>query len=90
MRFEEEYEDVLQNIESGIVNVYHANDALTDYEVTTAVEALIRDYTAEARGRPPTTRALTSLAKEVHESVKAMCEWRLGRIPLQTEEGETI
>jgi hypothetical protein len=87
--FEERYEDVLQNIEFGIVQVYRLRPELTDWEVLTAVEALIRVYQAEARGRQLASPSLQSLAQEVYDSVKPMCQWRLGReTPFLDEEGE--
>ncbi len=35
-RFEEQYEDVLQNIEFTIVRIYREKPVLTDYEVQSA------------------------------------------------------
>ncbi len=78
-KFEEKYLDVLQNIESGIVRIYRQRPELTDWDTMDAVEALIRHYTAEARNRPPPTIHLSELTQLVFDSVKAMCEWRLGR-----------
>ena len=40
MAVEEEYEDVLQNIESGIIQIYKENPDLIDAEVTTATRSL--------------------------------------------------
>lgn len=39
--FEEEYLDVLQNIEFAIVNVYRREQALTDYDVSKIMSVLI-------------------------------------------------
>jgi hypothetical protein len=89
-RFEERYEDILQNIEFGIVQVYHSHPEMTDWEVLTAVEALIRAYNAEAKGRQATPASLVPLAQEVYESVKMMCEWRLGRETPFRDEGEPV
>jgi hypothetical protein len=89
-RFEERYEDILQNIEFGIVQVYHSHPEMTDWEVLTAVEALIRAYNAEAKGRQATPPSLVPLAQEVHGSVKMMCEWRLGRETPFRDEGEPV
>ena len=82
--FEEKYLDVLQNIEAGIVSVYREHPEMTDYEAQKAVEALIREYQAETTGRPVTAAAMNPLAQETYDSVKAMCDWRLGRIQLET------
>jgi hypothetical protein len=77
--FEERYEDVLQNIEFGIVQVYHDHPEMTDWEALSAIETLLRTYRAQAKGRQARLPSLNPLAQEVYESVEAMCEWRLGR-----------
>jgi hypothetical protein len=77
--FEEKYLDVLQNIEFGIVSVYRKHPEMVDWDALKAIETLIREYQAEQTGRPLPAIVLKPLSQEVHESVKAMCEWRLGR-----------
>jgi hypothetical protein len=77
--FEERYEDVLQNIEFGIIQAYHNHPEMTDWEALTAIEALLRMYRAEAKGRQARTPSLDPLAEEVYDLVETMCEWRLGR-----------
>jgi len=91
-KFEERYEDVLQNIEAGIMLVYRDHPKMTDWEVRAAVEALVRRYQAEAKGRRQATLpSLDSLAQEVYDSVETMCEWRLGReMPFSDKEGEPM
>ena len=66
--FEDQYLDVLQNLEFGIVRVYQETPDLTDYEVQSALDALLKAYKGEARGhqpRPPRN----PLAIQVYESV---------------------
>jgi hypothetical protein len=77
--FEDKYLDVLQNIEFGIVRVYRERPELTDWDALDAIEALIRGYIAEARGRSQPNIRLSDLSQLVFDSVEAMCEWRLGR-----------
>jgi hypothetical protein len=91
-KFEERYEDVLQNIEAGIMLVYHDHPRMADWEVMAAVEALIRRYQSEAKGRRQATPpSLDSLAQEVYDSVETMCEWRLGREkPFSDKEGKPM
>jgi hypothetical protein len=86
--FEERYEDVLQNIEFGIVRVYHDHPEMTDWEALSAIEALLRTYQTEAKGRQAASLSLNPLAEEVYDLVETMCEWRLGREKLYDKEGE--
>lgn len=79
MSVEEQYEDVLQNIEFGIIRVYREHSEMTDWQALDAVQALIRLYQAQAQGRPEPQTTLQPLAQEVFDSAQAMCEWRLGR-----------
>jgi hypothetical protein len=88
--FEEKYLDVLHNIEAGIVSVYRNHPEMTDYEAQKAVEALIREYQAETTGRPATAAAMNPVAQETYHSVKAMCEWRLGRVQMEVKEKESF
>jgi len=89
--FEERYQDVLQNIEVGIVRVYQDHPEMTDWEALAAIEALLRTYRAEARGRQAAPPSLDPLADEVYDFVESMCEWRLGReMPFSNKKGEPV
>lgn len=89
--FEKRYEDVLQNIEFGIVQVYRNHPEMTDWEALTAIEALLRTYRAEAKGRQAPPPSLDPLAEEVYDLVETMCEWRLGReTPFMHKDGEPV
>jgi hypothetical protein len=90
MKFEEQYEDVLQNIEAGIVQVYHRQATLSDWDVEMALEALIQFFNAEARGKPIELRQLPGIQEEVVRAAKAMCELRLGRGQLLDEHDQPI
>jgi hypothetical protein len=78
MRIEEEYEDLLQNIEAAIIGVFREQPGLT------------RHYVAEETQRYPPYTNLSERAQMVLEAAKSMCEWRLGRNHLETKEGEKI
>lgn len=88
--FEDQYLDVLQNIEFAIVRVYHQDPELLDFDVERALNALISAYTAEQRGRTPPPPRLNERSQEVFDSVKAMAELRLGRDALVAEMGEEL
>ena len=87
--FEEKYMDVLQNIEFGILSVYREHPEMVDWDALKAIETLIREYQAELKDHPLPVVAMQPFAREAHDSVRAMCEWRLGRNPAQVEEGQS-
>lgn len=84
-KVEEEFMDVLQNIEFALVTVYNDDEEMTDFEAETAINSLIRLYTAEQRKRDAPALDLSGPAEVAFERVKAMCDWRLGREKLQSE-----
>ena len=51
MNIEDEYLDVLQNLELAIMRVYRSDGSLLDLDVRDAVVALIRHYRAEVEHR---------------------------------------
>ena len=79
MGIEEQYLDVLQNIEFAIVGVYREHTDMTDYEVMRALEAVIDAYKAETLGRDPRESSLSEMEVALYEGVRGMCQWRLGR-----------
>jgi hypothetical protein len=78
MQFEEQYEDVLQNIEFGIVSVYREHPQMVDHTAMRALEALIDHYATQKIGRAPKRVALDALETATFDRMKAMCDWRLG------------
>lgn len=88
--FEEQYQDVLQNIEFAIVNVARANPELIDYDVERAVDHLSRHYSAEVRNRTVTLPQLNEDRQQIFDSIQAMCELRLGRAEMTSEGGEAL
>ena len=89
-RIEEEYQDVLHNIESALVSVYREDEEMTDWEALKAVKGLIRAYTAEQRNRSQPNLKLTPAAEEAYEQVKFICDWRLGRAHFEDESGAPV
>lgn len=82
---EEAYSAILYDIESAIVAVYESNPDLGDRDVLTAIESLQRGYEKEKRRRPGLTPAPSGRAGIIHEQCRRICEWRLGRHPLNRD-----
>lgn len=86
MKVEEEYTDILQNLEFIIVTAYRDHSELTDSQVSRTLDALSDVYIAEGIHRPPRNFNLSELEQELHSRLNAMCEWRLGRAPMPIED----
>jgi hypothetical protein len=76
---EEENLDILQNLESAVVNIWRRHREMSDYTAARAYEAVFELYRAEARGHQPKPCSLTGLDLEVFDALKIICEYRLGR-----------
>ena len=77
---EEAFLDVLHDIERAIIVIYRNDRALLDSQVLSAIESLLRCYSAEARGREVALPALSGLTQKVTADVKEVCDWQMGRI----------
>jgi len=79
MKAEEEYLDILQNIEFAIIQEQRLNSNLIDMDVRDAVNALLQVYGAEERQHRPPEIELAGKPEKLFRAVKTVCEWRLGR-----------
>ena len=82
MDITEEYEDVLQNLESPIISIFRQHPSLEDWEVKRALEAAIEHYRAEYANRAPKDKHLSDIEQKIAHSLITVCEWRLGRIEM--------
>ncbi len=80
MAVQEEYLDVLQNIEFAIVSTSHDHPEMVDAHVIWALEAVIGSYRAERAGRTPEEFSASSVEADLYRAIRNMCEWRLGRL----------
>ncbi len=87
--FEDDYLNILQNIEASIVRVFNANPGLGDLQVDSAIESLIRTYQGEGVKRGPVIPRSDS-AHAVYTAIKKVSDWRLGRISFENDEGQSI
>jgi hypothetical protein len=81
MRVEDEFTDVLQNIEFAIVSVFRQDKSVLDMNVLDAVNALTRGYEAEEEGRNPPKAPLSDRSQKIFDAAREACEYRLGRHP---------
>ena len=88
--FEEQYLDVLHNIEFAIVQTHREHPDLLDLDVESALNALIRAYKAEADNHPISSPRLSELEQEAYEAAKAMCELHLGRTRLTNKDNQSV
>jgi hypothetical protein len=89
--FEQQYEDVLQNIEFAIVSTYRERpEEISDWSVEAALDALIRAYGAEHTGRTRPSARLSEAEQAIYDRVRLTCEWRLGREQLLTEQAPAL
>jgi hypothetical protein len=86
MTVEEEYLDVLQNIEFAIVSTYRDHPEMRDGDVIYALEAVIDAYRAEMASRPAEEFSASAVEAALCRAIRNMCEWRLGRLPLEDPE----
>lgn len=82
MPIQDEFPDVMQNIEFAIVAVFERNPDLADRDVLAAVEVLMNVYSREGTKRERPTTGPPGMAKVVYQECRRVCEWRLGRRPL--------
>lgn len=87
MKVEDEYLDVLQNIEFGIIAAFRADPSLLDLDAKDAVAALIRHYRAEHEQHSPPDVRLGDKAQRVFDSVLPICEWGVGALPYRRNWG---
>jgi hypothetical protein len=86
----ERYYDVLQNIEYAILSAYERETTLLDLDVIDALDGLVRRYGAEEQSRTPPRLRLSPQASRIYAAAEQMCEWRLGRAPLNPGEDEAV
>ena len=90
MNVEEEYLDVLQNIEAVIVTIYRGHPEMTDYDVDKTLAALIQTYRNEAAAKSLIIKPAGDLSILVYEQVAAICNWRLGRSSMLDKKGKSL
>ena len=81
-KFEEQDNDTLRSMELALVRVYREDESVMDWQVETAVNNLIRIFTAEQRKRKPPTLKMPPETQQAFTNLQIACEGWLGRGPL--------
>ncbi len=77
-KFEDQYMDVLQNIEFALAETYRKYEEMTDYDAEKVITTLMKTYQSgdhEREDPPPLLR--TEWQKRAYTFVKDMCDMRL-------------
>lgn len=91
MKVEEEFLDVLQNIESMIIKVYRERDkSFSDHSVSRAFEAAIDEMVAIKIKREPRDFNLNEAEEDILKGILSICHFRLGRVKLTDENNEVV
>ena len=81
MEFSDDKLYILQSLEFSVLTIARANPAMSDHVALRAYEAAFQFYRSEARGHVAKPPQMTGLDATTYDSVRAMCEFRLGRGP---------
>ena len=80
--FEDQYMDVLQNIEWALLSLVKDHPELSDHDMLRIIEQALTYYKSQQRGNPAIAQSkLTDIRQDIFERILSMCEWRLGRLP---------
>lgn len=78
-KFEDQYFDQLRAIEQAINAQFQQNPDLVDFQVDKALEALVREYTAEVNVKRAPKLRLKPDEIKLYDQVKTVCNLHLGR-----------
>jgi hypothetical protein len=80
--FEDQYLDVLQNIEWGLLSLVKDHPELSDYDMLHIIKQALTYYKSQQRGDLAISQIkLTDIYQEIFERVLSICDWRLGKLP---------
>lgn len=77
MAFEDDYLDVLQNLEYMIVDTYRENSDLLDFDVLIVLDAIMNFYISGIRGVEPRNFNLSGKQSELYRAVKEVSDYRI-------------
>jgi hypothetical protein len=82
MSVEEEFVDVLQNIEAEVLRIWRKHPSMADYAVTRVYEEAVAYYSAVAQAQAPKPTRLTGLDLQLFQAVQGAADRRLAGLTL--------
>ena len=89
MGVEQEFEDVLFEIEAAIIDIFGENEKLLDKQVQMAIDTLYSYYDRQKRGKKAFVARPPGLAGEVYDGIHTVCEKWMGRSIAGSETAES-
>ena len=90
MRIEEEFENVMMNIEMQVVGITTKNPKMTDWDVEKVYNALLRKYKAVSQGRGVKEVSFDSPVMDLYLQTEGICDWFVGDANFQDEDGTDV
>ena len=90
MRVEEEFENVMMNIEMQVVDIARQNPKMTDWDVEKVYNALLKKYRAILKGRDVKEVSLGAPSDDLYFQVESVCDWLTGDAGFQNKDGDDV
>ncbi len=90
MRVDEEFRNVLMNIEIQVIDIANDNPEIADYQVEKVYSALLSKYKALNRGKEAKEVNFKEPTDTLYTQVGAICSFFVGDIKPKDEDGEPI
>ena len=90
MRVDQEFRNVLLNIEVQVIDIAHDNPEIADYQVEKVYSALLSKYKALARGKEAKDINFKNPTDLLYDQVNGVCGFFVGDIEPENEDGEVI
>ncbi len=90
MRVDEEFRNVLMNIEIQVIDIANDNPEIADYQVEKVYSALLSKYKALNRGKEAKEVNFKEPTDTLYTQVGAICGFFVGDIKPENEDGEPI
>ena len=85
--FEDQYLDVLQNIEWALLSSVKDHPELSDHDMLRIIEQVLTYYKSQQRGNLIIAQSkLPNICQDIFERVLSICDWRLGKFPSPNKE----